>query len=84
VTALDADGNLVAAPDLIWDFPSDDQFIRTSPEPTLPGQKWVVTQTPAGPGTGAPPQLVTRTFTVTSQSHPSVTATGTVVIYWYW
>jgi hypothetical protein len=84
VTALDADGNLVAAPELTWDFPANDQFIRTNGEPVLPGQQWVVLQSPQGAGTGTPPQLVTRTFSVTSHNHPTVTATGTVVIYWYW
>jgi len=86
VTALDADGNYVAAPELQWSFPLADQFLRTNSEATVPGQKWVVAQAPLPPatGTGDPPQLVTRTLTVTSVNNPSVTATGTVVVYWYW
>jgi hypothetical protein len=86
VTALDADGNYVAAPDLTWTFPAADQFLRTNSEATLPGQKWVVAQSPLPPaqGTGEPPELVTRTFTVASVNRPGVTATGTVVVYWYW
>jgi len=83
VTALDAAGNYVAAPDLVWTFP-EDAFLRTNDEFTLPGQQWVVLGAPPGPGTGDPPQLVTRTFTVASRNRPGVTATGTVVVYWYW
>lgn len=86
VTALDADGNYVAAPELTWTFPAADAFLRTNGEVTPPGQKWVVAQAPLPPaqGTGDPPELVTRTFTVTSVNNPSVSATGTVVVYWYW
>jgi hypothetical protein len=86
VTALDADGNYVAAPELTWTFPAADQFLRTNSEVTLAGQKWVVSQAPLPPaqGTGDPPELVTRTSTVASVNNPSVTATGTVVVYWYW
>ena len=86
VTALDADGNYVAAPELTWTFPAADQFLRTNGETTQPGQKWVIAQAPLPPaqGTGDPPELVTRTFTVASVNNPGVTATGTVVVYWYW
>jgi hypothetical protein len=104
VTALDADGNYVAAPELTWSLltvaqagSADPQgglagvmeYLRTNDQSTLPGQKWVVAQSPEPPVITDPDHipdfhLHTRTFTVTSVNNPSVSATGTVVVYWYW
>lgn len=78
-TARDAQGNLVAAPDLEWTFSGD---VRTNDEVLPPGQKWLVPLdwTPVG---STPPETRNATVTVTSKNNTNASATSTVTIYNY-
>lgn len=77
VTARDAQGHFVAAPDLTWTFTAP---LRTNTQVTARGQKWVVAYdlTPYN----TPPSPATTTVTVTSKNNSAVSVTANVVIHY--
>jgi len=77
VTARDAQGHFVAAPDLTWTLTAP---LRSNTEVTARGQKWVVAyDLTAYP---VPPVTQTGTVTVTSKNNPAVSVSANVVIYY--